>query len=332
MRHDIHNGTLHLKFCNFIRNTALSKGGAVFTSGSHYGMINGCIFHNNHAQSGGALYSEDGSFTVHNCTFKQNMATISAGALCINATLLTISNSNLVGNMSPVGGTIYIFGHFATLHITNSKIWKNNYGKNEQGSGVAVCCFGAKHLLAHNVVFHDNNVGGISLVRTKGEIHNCSFLRNIGLAGAIYTQSSQIIVLTNTSFREYGAVALTLSENTVVQNCTFVAFIHSLAVQIDGTNGAEFRSHGNVFHVFHATSSVQDIAISLFSLGPTVHNSTLYFWDTWCQVDTNKPRVVDRDFMYNISTTIGKATDIPVNYTSAISPFASGKAKHVKLL
>ncbi len=334
-----HDGTLHLTHSTFVNNAAMDNGGAVLTSNLIEGLIEKSTFQNNTAKIGGAVFCEDrgvNEIWVHNCTFKQNEATNSGGALAFNSTSATIMNSNLVENIAPEGGTIFFMGQYSTLNISWCNIRKNNFLLREEPAGAAVVCFLAEQLVAHNVAFHDNDIGGVLLGDVEAKVDSCSFSRNRGNIGAIRGLTTKVLIITNTSFIENGEFsvpALHLSKNTLIQNCTFYAsgHINLRAITIIPTNSTILRSCGNVFS--RSTEDVQielDTMIYLLSHSPIPSTVTLYFWNTWYQVNSSQAYAVDGDFVKNIYRVTNIFSDRAtagghVFVTVEVSQFASSK-------
>ncbi len=328
------NGSLQLRHCTFADNAAMYGGGAVCAIGLTNGQVENCTFLNNSAQHGGAVYTVGGPsvpFIVQQCIFKWNRVSITGGALFLNATAI-ISHCQLLENVGPAGGTIYFMGKYFTLYITQSKISKSNLGGKGSIYGAAVFGLYARNIVANFVVFDDNNFGGMVLHMTRGEVHNSSFSNNTN--GAISTHRTDVLIITNTSFVEnggdYSDPDLRLgTKNTVIHNCKFVVsgLVHLQAIQIKTLfmYSMILRSCGSVFNITQGqTQQELNTLISLFSNSPSVSSATLYFWDTWYQVNNSKRQPVDNAFIQNINTD-GLTTGDLINVTAEFSQFASGK-------
>ncbi len=324
MSHQEENGTLHLSHCSFTNNAALNSGGAVYAVSLFGVLIDSSTFNNNDARSGGAVCGETCCLTqlrIHNCTFKRNKATAMGGALYFNTTSANISHSNLSENISPAAGAIYSTGKNSTLHLTKSKLAMTNHEGEQRQYGAAVWSRQTKLFVASTVVFCDNKAGGLILGATEGEIHKCSFDKNTGLAGAISAQNSKFLMITRSIFRQNRGIvtpALRLPKNTLIQNSTFLisGVFDNWALQLDTANDTVFRSSGNLFRV--TLPQELDHMIMLASTTSSVASATLYFWDTWYQVNSSDLHPVDRDFVHKTSTLSHK------NVSVEFSQFASG--------
>ncbi len=329
------NGTLHLTHCTFTNNAVFNDGGAIGASQLLNGVVKSTAFLNNTAEYGGAIFSQVGhltQFKIQGCTFRRNRASRFGGALYFNTTSAKILDSELSENESPHAGTIMFSGKSCRVHITRSTIGKSNIGRSRNSYGAAVLVAESEKVVTSSVTFCDNNIGGLFLSETRGEIHNCTFSRNQGYIGAIRAEGSKVLLVTNTSLSDNGnAIAPTMSlsnKNTLIQNCTFVVSRDSnnaMGIQFEATYHPILRSYGNVFSMTHVKVSVQMKQLFfLFSSSPKASSVTFYFWDTWYQVNSSKPLALDRDFMHNKST-VDIATGSHMNVSAEFSQFASGK-------
>ncbi len=323
-------GILHLNQCTFTSNAAINKGGAVFVSTLNDAIMESSLFVNNSAKRGGAVSCESEhlvQFQVRNCTFERNTATICAGALNFDTTSVNISQCKLFQNVSPMAGTILFSGKSSVLRIEHSKIWKNNFEGEQKATGAAVWSPYSHKLVAHNVVFSCNNVGGMRVGATRAEIHDCFFSRNGGVVGAIdASDDTKYLIISNTSFFLEGDISMLRRTNsTILLNCKFVAcgsFINPTAIQMVVTPGMVLRSSGNIFATTRKKTTQLAQAMSFFSR-PTFSAVTVYLWDTWYQVNDSRLHAVDENFVHNIPTS-STTTDSHVNVTAEFSQFASG--------
>ncbi len=325
---------MYLSRCVFTNNTAGNRGGgSVFVSNVINGLISGCHFDSSTASAGGALSVWKGQLLVLNSSFKGNMAALMGGALYSNGTEVHISHSRLTGNRGPVAGAVFFQGQSESLYITDTEV--SGTFENVENHKVTT---GTIHVTSpavqiRNVIFSDNVGGGGLLLNTiRGEILNCSFLRNSGYpAGAVSVIGSTGFVISNTSFvgnkAPSGAALFLSNKRTFVQNCHFESTVGTTAafeIIITGTTRIDFRSSNNVFHKAPSmVPSNMESVLFLVSQKETV-SAALYFWETTYQNENNQVLPIDKQSLLNTSQlNVVKAQN--VNWTAEFSQFASGE-------
>lgn len=97
--------------CEFVGNTAESRGGAVIVEGSGEARFENCVFRDNSAQiSGGAIASEFNDWsTITACVIENNVANESGGGIVLLGSRPTIDRCLIRGNQAEVGGGIHVF-------------------------------------------------------------------------------------------------------------------------------------------------------------------------------------------------------------------------------
>ncbi|WP_288268843.1 Ig-like domain-containing protein [uncultured Methanobrevibacter sp.] len=223
------SGTLILKNCTFINNTATNRGAAVFNNGGSVD-VNNTIFDGNDITArsknidngGAAIFNDNGTITVTNSKITNNIKNIvprngSKGdfidaAICSLGGTTTINNTIFTNNSGCYGAGIYI----GPKSTTNGNLNVNN------------CTFTNNTALFGNGIFLDYN--------TIATINNSNFKNNkangIGSPGtnansgaAISTSRHKELTITNTNFtnntaKEGGAIKAD-GGITKINNCTF---------------------------------------------------------------------------------------------------------------
>ncbi len=316
---------LHLAHCIFTKNSA-EHGGALHVERIVDGHLSNCVFLNNTADYGGAVsvhhvVRNTNVFAMWNCSFHGNKAKIYGGAVQSNKTSLNVSSSEFSNNLSGIGTALVFSGMMSTLHVLSSQICNNTSVKRffNVFGGSAVFVSSASHVFVSNVNFLKNHDGGgIKLLQGPAEIHNCLFEGNYGqFGGAVSTGLGQLIVY-NTSFidnRAHSAVIMSSAcRNTVLQNCYFENNRDSTH-----NSGFLFRAKGTVRlynNMFVASTNKYDLqTTSLFVFDFHVETATLYSWQMFLRINSNKVFPVDRKFVYTGENT---------NLTLVESIFASG--------
>ncbi len=307
-----------------------------------------CKFSKNIASLGGVVYAQTNNnpvFLVDDCSFSDNIGKLSAGALLLAGPSLIISSSEFSSNMGNVGSTIFLEGEKCCLYITETKFENNdmytNYSKPDHASSIYVSI--ASKAVFNKVYFVDNKGGGITFDKSKGEIKNCSFLRNTGvLGGAIVTsKDTPILVTTNTLFvgnrAPVGAAMRLFHPNTVVQSSYFV---DNIAAQYPATISVvvqkmlQLRLSENVFCTSSSESYSQCeifIGIGGESLSVGVSQSAeLYFWQTSYKFNNKHSILIDRNFLQNDSMPRIIQSEEGIQTVEKFSHFASGKHKTEK--
>ncbi len=223
------SGTLILKNCTFINNTATNRGAAVFNNGGSVD-VNNTIFDGNDITArsknidngGAAIFNNNGTITVTNSKITNNIKNLvprngSKGdfidaAICSLGGTTTINNTIFTNNSGCYGAGIYI----GPKSTTNGNLNVNN------------CTFTNNTALFGNGIFLDYN--------TIATINNSNFKNNkangIGSPGtnansgaAISTSIHKELTITNTNFtnntaKEGGAIKAD-GGITKINNCTF---------------------------------------------------------------------------------------------------------------
>ena len=223
------SGTLILKNCTFINNTATNIGAAVFNNGGSVD-VNNTIFDGNDITArsknidngGAAIFNDNGTITVTNSKITNNIKNLvprngSKGdfidaAICSLGGTTTINNTIFTNNSGCYGAGIYI----GPKSTTNGNLNVNN------------CTFTNNTALFGNGIFLDYN--------TIATINNSNFKNNkangIGSPGtnansgaAISTSIHKELTITNTNFtnntaKEGGAIKAD-GGITKINNCTF---------------------------------------------------------------------------------------------------------------
>ncbi len=116
------NGTLNLNNCNFINNTNLYHGGAIFNDVNGVLNINNCNFNGDSGYLGGAMFN-NGVLNINNCNFTNNNATMYGGVIYNDDFgILNVTVSIFENNTAQYGGLLYNYG---TFNITGSTFVNN---------------------------------------------------------------------------------------------------------------------------------------------------------------------------------------------------------------
>ncbi len=334
---------LHLNNCNFANNMATLAGGAIHLEFELLSdvLLSNSIFTNNVATNGGGMYSTSAvllELVLENCTFWDNMASETGGALFFNETSTKIADSKFWNNTSPTAGAVYFSGLTSVLHIAKSSFCKHSYiphPKLNFGAGAAVMAAGTMKIYAKDVVFEENTSGGaLSVANTqRAEVHNAVFYRNKGdLSGAIVTQNT-LLYVNNTSIMENtasrGSALFLANTNCLIQSCHFAGntgeITHTTIKIRAKTTSLQFRSYNNIFIDQHSQYPEQNYdQISLSSATSQTIPAKVYFWQNRYKFSDNKTKVVDRQFLNNISMPKIVYVHEHVNFTEEYSQFASG--------
>ena len=242
-----------------IKNTAgtnRTKGGAIAIGSGHADILN-CYFENNKADVGGAISVNSGeTVTIASCTFQKNIAYYEAGAIN-NYGKLTIKNSTFlknsaniiggaildkginnilidnctfkdnrvstnktVGNITPVGGAIFIMGASSKFTVKNTIFDHNSAYKG----GAIYSSKNVQWINLNNDKFHNNTAcfgGSIVLTgETTLNVEDSSFTYNravrrggviqiLGLVHGNFLQTTFKNNIVNQSSEGYGGVVST---------------------------------------------------------------------------------------------------------------------------
>ena len=123
----VNQGNLTVSNCNFVNNTALWAGGAIYSNKDNPSVnlaLNNCNFFNNSAREGGAICSlQTGSdiiLNIINCNFTNNTAIMDGGAII--AIGMNVMGSTFTNNSAFTGGAIQ---GVSTTIITDTKFTNN---------------------------------------------------------------------------------------------------------------------------------------------------------------------------------------------------------------
>ena len=186
----------------FDENTAKSRAGAIYMSGSARAYFEDTAFTGNSTVTGGVFYLNSASIELNGVTISDNKATTGNGGVMY----LTSSAHALLNNVTATGNTsggssAVAYVGASTLEIYNS-VFANNTAKGT--SGVAYIAEGSS-IHAYNTVFRSNTAGGNggALVIYSGAIdsllHSCTFDGNQGgdLGGGLYVSNKSQVTMYN---------------------------------------------------------------------------------------------------------------------------------------
>jgi hypothetical protein len=194
-----------LKGCQFLKNHAISDGGAVFFEGSpgdaQLDMVDCDFFENIGASGGGFSFLYTGfsvndsvrfEFSISNSTFYKNQTMNSAGGAIAfqnngNICEAYINNSNFIQNQSVNGGgAVYaISDPKMVLFVSHCAFIENQTNIGASGAIFSKTYFDpiVNNLTINNSLFA-NNAGAIAHLGSNGKadglIQNCTFLNNGG--------------------------------------------------------------------------------------------------------------------------------------------------------
>jgi CSLREA domain-containing protein len=180
----IDSGTVALKNCNFLSNTAggsFARGGAIGNFSGSLTLTNSYLNKNSTTGDfcgGGGLENEQGSVTVSNSTVSQNTTADSGGGI-ENFATMTVTNSTIATNTSTNnsglgGGGIYTqTGQGAQLTLINDTISGNS---SSQGGGILF--FSDSVVMLRNTIVAGNGVDVVGDPSVTSNGHN--LIGNIG--------------------------------------------------------------------------------------------------------------------------------------------------------
>ncbi len=289
-----------------------------------------CVFHNNTAVLGGATFiiNKNFPFKMQNCTFVRNEATGRAGALFFNNTSVDISGGEFSYNKSPEGGAIYFRGEIYTLNMINCKLFENNNAAKFEQSKIAsaILVFSGQMAFISSTQFYNNSgAGGMYLRSSAGEIHNCVFLKNTGIAAGalVISRNTAYILITNTTFIENKPGALLFYNNKIlIQSCHFGATL-PFPVTLATAKSIELRLYNNVFTKPQRLLPGQ---MHFFPCqGQNLQGGTIYIWNTSYQDKFH----IDKKGLDNQSGEMFVLNaKHKANLTQVSSQFASGEFCH----
>lgn len=240
--------------CEFINNTATSKGGAIFVANpvasqsdvnpdiyanpvTYSISLKNCLFENNTALQGGAVYTFIMKTDIVNCTFIGNNATQAMGTA---GTRFTGAGGALYIDSNDRNSTLTVYkddGYVNwgdKLTLTNSK-FVDNYAPNAVGG--AIHLFRPKEGCIDNNTFENNtayrvgavNIEGSQWFKVSTDILNSKFNYNKAtyIIGAVYYLDSGNSIVKNCEFNnnngslQCGALQGYDVVNLTINNCTF---------------------------------------------------------------------------------------------------------------
>jgi len=124
----LNKGYLKTNYCVFLFNSAVNDGGAIHNATDYSTLdLSNTYFWSNQSAFGGAINNKIGDMTITNCSFYANgNSGTDGGAIYASSPYLNqISNSTFSGNISELGGGIFI-GNAVTLTLNNSTVYNNS--------------------------------------------------------------------------------------------------------------------------------------------------------------------------------------------------------------
>lgn len=208
---------------NFINNTAIYRGGAIYSEGTL--TVNGGLFYGNDISlrnvddynGGAAIYNNGGILVVKEADFVNNLKNI-------------VVRNGVLGDL--VYGAIFTTGE---TNITDSY-----FGDNAAYIGGAIAIVSdSENVIIYNNIFEENNAtfgGAIYTSSAYVNISNCNFVNNKAVGktditdnqgGAIFIADSSNTIISASTFTDNsasmgGAVYVDIdTENVVINGCTF---------------------------------------------------------------------------------------------------------------
>lgn len=142
------SGSVTTKYCDFLQNTALSNGGALYINSSSDNVciedgatvvLHNSTFYGNEAKgNGGALYAVcPGAVSVIDSWFEDNTAGTAGGGLCVlNSSAVAVGNSHMMRNKADAGGAIWAFDAKTASIASVSCI--SNIARKGSGAGALI--------------------------------------------------------------------------------------------------------------------------------------------------------------------------------------------------
>ncbi len=184
----IGSGHTDISNCYFENNKA-DIGGAISVNSGETVRITSCTFQKNIAYYEAGAINNYGKLTVKNTTFYKNSADIKGGAMLDkgmdniiidNCTFKDnrVSTNKTIGNITPVGGAIFIMGASSKFTINNTLFDHNSAYKG----GAIYSNMNVQWINLNNDKFHNNTAcygGSIVLTgETTLNVEDCSFTYN----------------------------------------------------------------------------------------------------------------------------------------------------------
>ena len=196
-------GKLYGEDNTFTGNTAKKFGGAIFNYKGDYNnelKMSASTFENNTAASGGAVYNYGGTYTSENNIYYGNKASLNAetegyGGAIYNGSVFVSTGDKFKSNEATDGGAVYIkaYSNTSTI-IKNAEFTLNNASKN---GGAIYLAYGV-NAFVDNSTFENNTTqvasGGAIFVGEKAHLtmRDTSMTKNNaynGYGGAIFVSS-----------------------------------------------------------------------------------------------------------------------------------------------
>ena len=160
------SGHINITNSGFLRNNAITLGGAIDLAASSV-AVNNSYFRENTAQHGGAIFAGgigDNNY-IYSSYFTDNNATGRGGAVDWNSTAGHVYDTNFTRNSAEYGGAVYVGGASPNSKIENVIFRQNNASKN--GGAIDWNATGGE---LYNTQFISNYAGeyGAALCREKG--------------------------------------------------------------------------------------------------------------------------------------------------------------------
>lgn len=331
------NAKLDIFDTDFIENTAVMKGGAIYATfydsvtERNAVYVEDSEFIRNKAETGGAIYNDGrldkdnnkASMKIVDTDFNENTVTVSGGAI-YNAGNMTIIDSELVGNIaSTSGGAIYNLGD---LSITDAE-FINNRTIDGLGDGGAIYS-NLGSLTLRNTDFRNNGAavdveedlgyggaiyvqgGTVDIRGTENDL--AEFTGNHGLTGgAIYvSKHTTSTTIKNALFKEnwasdIGALGI-FGKNTKLDNLHFIGnYTTGEFEKSNDGGGALFFGAVSSTDLTGVLSASEFIGNKSASRGGAISTRTFYLGDNRdAYLD-----ISDTNFVGNIATTNGGAID-----------------------
>ncbi len=173
-------GSIEVKQCDFLQNTAGGNSGAVRVDGVDAVFTNCTWVSNDSELHGGGLNIVNGSASLENCVFETNIAGNGAGAINCHASELSIANCRFSGNRSEStsnGGAV-TFYHAVEPTVTNSV-----FVGNRADYGGAIWNYDSDTMITNCTIVDNYASGSGGGVYSSNESHpalaNCILWGNI---------------------------------------------------------------------------------------------------------------------------------------------------------
>ena len=258
-----------IKYCNFISNRCNKHGGAIDWYRCEDGLIDGCTFINNVAQTGdgGAIYcgatgSDSKNLTISNTIFTNNTSPVnSGGAISNQISYSTIVNCTFNEGYAKRGGFIVIKDGSSGINTTITNCTFINAHSVTAGNdwGGGACYINVANVKFHNSVFintytlNNNSHGGAIAFQAnanKGQVINCTFINASANDGGAIAWTGNNGLLFNSTFinnraAQNGGAVYWSGTGGSAGNCTFIsnyALSNGGAIYWTGGSGRLYNS------------------------------------------------------------------------------------------